>query len=127
MINGSEAVERMLEALSLRMKRRRFRTNVLGVTEGKNDVVRCFISKDGQMVEWYNDNPSILGIEGNGIPRGSWTVFKDSDNATFSLFTEKMKHFRFEHNRLRLHQNPFYGCMSPEEVLIRCDLLDGVL
>ena len=127
MTSISEAVDKMLEHFGLRIKRKKFIRKIPGVTRRENDYVRSFISKDGKVLEWYNDNPAQFGIKGNGIPGGSWTVFEDSDDATFSLFTEKMKHFTFERSRCvgwpSFHQNPFYGCKSAEEILVKCDLL----
>ena len=85
------------------------------------------IVKNGKKLVWYNDNPAIphLGVSGNGISLGLQTIFKDTDDATFSLFTEKMKKFSFDSDQSKVIEivNPFYGCKSAEEVLVKCDLL----
>ena len=124
----SIAVNKMLEAFGLHIKRRRFRLDVPGVTDARNSVAREFINKHGGKLIWHNNNPmQYLGIAGNGIGRGAWTVFKDDDEATFSLFTNKIDHFAIEHNGNTVGpnmDNPFYGCASVEEVLIKCDLLE---
>lgn len=124
----SEAVDRMLEVLGLRIVRRRCGRKIPGVLDKKNGIVRLFkIVENGSKLVWYNDNPAVphLGLAGNGILLGSWTIFRDTDDATFSLFTEKMKKFSFYAGQDRSAEtaNPFYGCKSAEEVLVRCDLL----
>jgi len=129
MASRSEAVGKMLRVLGLRMIRRRWNHKIRGVLDKKNGMVRSFkIVENGKEFLWLNDNPARphLGLPGNGISFGAWTIFKDTDDATFSLFTEKMKCFTCEsHNPSArvFHQNPFYGCKSVEEVLVKCDLL----
>ena len=130
MASRSEAVGKMLEVLGLRMMRRRWDRKIPGVLDKENGIVRSFkIVENGKELLWFNDNPARphLGLPGNGISLGAWTIFKDTDDATFSLFTEKMKCFTCElrnppANRV-FRQNPFYGCKSAEEVLVKCDLL----
>ena len=130
MASRSEAVGKMLEVLGLRMTRRKFGYKMPGVLDKANGIVRSFkIIENGKTLVWFNDNPArpYLGLSGNGILGGSWTVFKDTDKATFSLFTEKMKCFTYEQKNPPVPrvfcQNPFYGCKSVEEVLVKCDLL----
>ena len=130
MTSRSEAIGKMLGHFGLRVKRKKFMRKIPGVTRRENDYVRSFVSNDGKVLEWFNDNPAQFSINprmGNGIPCGSWTVFEDSDDATFSLFTEKMKRFTFERSSAarwpEFFQNPFYGCKSSEEVLVKCDLI----
>lgn len=124
----SEAVDKMLEVLGLRIVRRRCGRKIPGVLDKRNGIVRLFATvEDGRKLVWFNDNPARphLRLSGNGILPGSWTIFKDTDDATFSLFTEKMKKFSFCAGQSRSAEtaNPFYGCKSAEEVLVRCDLL----
>lgn len=126
----SEAVDKMLEVLGLRVVRRRCGRKIPGVLDKRNGIVRLFTTvEDGRKLVWFNDNPARphLRLSGNGILPGSWTIFKDTDDATFSLFTEKMKKFSFYVGQSRSAEtaNPFYGCRSAEEVLVRCDLLRG--
>ena len=124
----SEAVDKMLEVLDLRIVRRRCGRKIPGVLDKKNGIVRLFVTvENGSKLVWYNDNPARphLRLSGNGILPGSWTIFKDTDDATFSLFTEKMKKFSFYAGQSKSAEtaNPFYGCKSVEEVLVKCDLL----
>ena len=116
----------MLEVLGLRIVRKRCLRRIPGVLDKKNGIVRLF-TKNGKTLVWHNDNPAIphLGVSGNGIPLGSWTIFKDTDNATFLLFTKKMKKFSFIVDLSKSIEivNPFYGCKSVEEILVKCDLL----
>ena len=123
--------KKMLSMLGLRIKRKAFGRKVLNVSRFSGDVVRSFVSKDGSVLSWWNDNPARpwAGIEGNGMSCGSWTVFKDDDGATLSLFTEKVKKFSMLERGGKTKAedevaNPFYGCKSLEEVLVRCDLLE---
>ena len=131
MASRSEAVDKMLEVLGLRMTRKRCgRSKILGVLDKENGIVRSFvIVENGKTLVWFNDNPTRLhhGLCGNGILPGAWTIFKDTDDATFSLFTEKMKCFTYDQcnpSMIRVFcKNPFYGCKSVEEVLVKRDLL----
>ena len=129
MASKSEAVSKMLEVLGLRIVRRRYCRKISGVLDKKNGMVRSFmIVETGKKLVWFNDNSARphLGLSGNGILLGSWTIFKDTDDATFSLFTEKMKCFTYEQKNPPMtrvfYSNPFYGCKSIEEVLIKYDL-----
>ena len=129
MDNMSIAVNKMLDAFGLRIKKTKFNAVVFGVNDEKNGFVRSFVDKCGRTLSWYNDNPTYYYINsqiGNGIPCGSWSVFKNDDAATFSLFTEKMKKFSFDFHQNAKIVNPFYGCRSIEEVLIKCDLFRNV-
>ena len=130
MASRNEAIGKMLEVLGLRMMRRRFDRKVLGVLDKENGMVRSFIIvENGKELVWINDNPArpYCRVSGNGILSGSWTIFKDTDDATFSLLTEKMKCFTYDQRNPPVprvfYQNPFYGCKSVEEVLVKCDLL----
>lgn len=126
------AVDKMLSILKLRIKTDKLHCRMPGVSEDSY-VVRRFVDGSGGVLEWYNDNPMRFGdpSSGNGILRGSWTVFKNTDMATFSLFTEKMQHFTMlctssngtvKEDRKR--SNPFFGSKSIEEVLVKCDLME---
>lgn len=133
MASRSEAVGKMLEVLGLRIVKRRCGRKIPGVLDKENGMVRSFIMiENGKHLVWRNDNPAIphLKLSGNGIPFGSWTIFKDTDDATFSLFTEKMKCFTYEQRDPSMHRvlytNPFYGCKSVEEIIVKCDLLGNV-
>ena len=121
----STVINKMLDALGLRIKTERFRLAIDGVNERKNGFVRSFVDRPGRILVWWNDNPASLSGNGNGIPGGSWSVFKNDDIATFSLFTEKIKKFSFDFSRDKDAEiaNPFYGCKSIEEVFVKCDLL----
>lgn len=114
----------MLDVFGLRIKKKRFNRIVFNVNLTKNGVVRSFVDKYGRTLSWYNDNPTYYSNSqiGNGIHCGIWSVFKNDDAATFSLFTEKIKKFSFNFDQTEI-VNPFYGCRSIEEVLIKCDLL----
>ena len=123
------AVDKMLNVLGLHIKLHKFTHQCPGVSEDSL-TVRKFIDEHGNVLQWHNDNPysPLQKHNGNGILGGFWTVFKDTDEATFSLFTEKIKWFEMVHsNEYELHgckkDNPFYGCKSVEEVLMKCDLL----
>lgn len=124
------AVGKMLNVLGLHIKLHKFTHQCPGVSEDSL-IVRTFIDKHGNVLEWHNDNPYSPSrkYNGNGILGGSWTVFKNDDAATFSLFTEKIRWFKMVHSNddhgkcNDKKDNPFYGCKSVEEVLVKCDLL----
>lgn len=125
------AVDKMLNALGLHIETCKFNFKMPGVSEDSY-VVRKFVDGSGGVLKWYNDNPMSFGdpSSGNGILCGSWTVFKNTDMATFSFFTEKMRNFIMLRTSSNCtvkedgkRANPFFGSKSIEEVLVKCDLM----
>lgn len=126
------AVKKMLDVLGLHIKTCRFNYKLPGVSEDSH-IVRRLVNDSGGVLKWYNDNPMCFGdpSSGNGILGGSWTVFKNTDMATFSLFTEKMRNFTILHTSSNgtveedyKRANPFFGSKSLEEVLVKCNLME---
>lgn len=103
-------------------------------------LIRQFMNNNGKVLLWKNNchaKYKLHSVEYE-IGYGSWTIFRDDDYVMFQLFTEYIEHWSFEsayltnHGVFRLyevpvckdiHFNPFFGCKSFEEVLIKCDLL----
>jgi len=117
------AVKKMLDALGLRITRLRINRTIDLVSESSPGTVRQFKNRHGiaMSIRINGSNRSdFIGVFPNG---GIWTYFKNDNQATFDVFTKSIREYSFE-NCQSLHiSNPFFGCCSPEEVIVRCDLM----
>ena len=127
-----EAVCKMLDTLGLHIEKRVLGYPAENVSETKRSIVREFRRRDGALLEWRNTNPKTTRKMGNGIPYGSWTVFKDDDRATFKLLVEDIEEFKLVCKKKTIIsnevltakcRNPFYGCKSCEEAIVMSDVL----
>lgn len=119
------ALDKMLKALNLHMYKIPFNRQIPYVCEQKGLMVRKF--KDSRNYQFTIHVPCVSSVNfPMGI--GNWTIFKDDDYATFKLFTELVEKFKLICTQNNCHiedevSNPFFGCKSIEEVIIKCDLL----
>lgn len=123
MDNIKLALKKILDVLGLQYTRVRYNRNIRYVNEN-NHFVRKFKDAHGREMTFY------ISAMVNSLPfpcGGVWTIFKDDDTATFELFTKIMKQFDLSYeddtcDKIRNIKNPFFGCKTPEEVLVTCDL-----
>lgn len=117
------AVKKMLDALGLRITRLRINRTIDLVSESSPGIVRRFKNRHGNAMSIHIDGSNrsdFIGVFPNG---GIWTYFKNDNQATFDVFTKSIREYSFE-NCQSLHiSNPFFGCCSPEEVIVKCDLM----
>ena len=120
------AIDKMLKALDLHMYRMHRAYPNQGGWENIGDIVRVFKDSQGRQFEIFVPYPVPPRFP---MGYGIWTIFKDDDNATFKLFTELIETFRLvfsdaHTSKIEKVSNPFFGCKSVEEVLIKCDLME---
>lgn len=117
------AVKKMLDALGLHIIRQRINRKINLVSESNPGTVRKFKDRNGNVMLIYIDGSNRSDFIGVFPSRGEWTYFKNDNQATFDAFTKSIREYSFE-NCQSLHiSNPFFGCRSPEEVMVKCDLL----
>ena len=117
------AVKKMLGVLGLHIIRQRINRIIDLVSESSPGTIRKFKDQNGNVmaIRIYESNRSdFAGVFPN---IGMWTYFKNDNQATFDVFTKSIREYSFE-NCPSLHiSNPFFGCRSPEEVIVNCDLI----
>lgn len=117
------AVKKMLDALGLHIARLHINRTIDFVSESSPGIVRRFRDRHGNAMSIHINrinHSDFIGVFPNG---GIWTYFKNDNQATFDVFTKSIREYSFE-NCQSLHiSNPFFGCYSPEEVIVKCDLL----
>lgn len=124
-----EVVGKMLDVLGLRIAKKHIGYDIPYVTKDDTRVVRVFRDKNGRFLQWTRP---IICSKAFPMGKGTWTVFRDGNEATYELFTSIIEHFSLvastesSYYSERTVINPFYGCKSIEEVLIKCDLLIGM-
>lgn len=117
------AVKKMLDALGLHITSQRINRTICLVSESVPGTVRRFKDRHGNVMSIYIDRSNhsdFIGVFPNG---GTWTYFKNDNQATFDVFTKSIREYSFETGPSLRISNPFFGCCSPEEAIVRCDLL----
>ena len=117
------AVKKMLDVLGLRITRLSINRTIDLVSESSPGTVRLFKDRHGNAMSiLINDSNrrDFIGVFPNG---GIWTYFKNDNQATFDVFTKSIREYSFEYCQSLRISNPFFGCRSPEEVIVKCDFL----
>lgn len=117
------AVKKMLGVLGLHVTKMSINRTIDLVSESSPGTVRLFKDRHGiSMSITINDSNrrDFIGVFPNG---GIWTYFKNDNKATFDVFTKSIREYSFEYCQSLHISNPFFGCCSPEEVMVRCDLM----
>lgn len=117
------AVKKMLDALGLHITRLRINRTIDLVSESNPGTVRRFKNRHGNVMSICingSNRSDFIGVFPNG---GTWTYFKNDNQATFDAFTKSIREYSFEKCPSSRISNPFFGCRSPEEVMVRCDLI----
>jgi len=117
------AVKKMLNALGLHIARLRINRTISFVSESSPGMVRRFKNQHGSAMSICingSNRSDFIGVFPNG---GIWTYFKNDNQATFDVFTKSIREYSFENCQSRRISNPFFGCCSPEEVIVKCDLM----
>ena len=116
-------MKKMLDVLGLHITRQRINRTIDLVSESSPGTVRRFKDRHGNVMSIYIDRSNygdFIGVFPNG---GNWTYFKNDNQATFDVFTKSIREYSFEKCPSLRISNPFFGCCSPEEVIIKCDLM----
>lgn len=122
------ALKKILDFLGLRCIKTRFSRSIPYVAEftGAYGTVRQFktVDRPASLMTIYFSSYEDC----SPFPCfGTWDIFKDDDNATLDLFTKTVKKFDLYYcdsfGAKHDISNPFFGCRSPEEVIVKYDLL----
>lgn len=118
------AVNKMLNVLGLKMFRQHIKRYIAFVSENESGTVRRFKDKDGQVMTISVHGLNCQDFVGVFPCQGHWTMFKDDSQATFDLFTKCIRKYFFDDKPSSSQiSNPFFGCNTPEEVIVKCDFL----
>lgn len=117
------AVKKMLDALGLHITHQRINRAICLVSESSPGTVRQFRDRQGYVMSIYIDRSNRSDFIGVFPSAGQWTYFKNDNQATFDVFTKSIREYWLDEFSSQSISNPFFGCCSPEEVIVRCDLL----
>ena len=121
--NINIAVEKMLSVLGLHITRQRINRIIDLVSESAPGTIRKFKDQNGNAIAIHINELNRGDFTGVFPSIGMWTYFKNDNQATFDVFTKSIREYSFENRPLLRISNPFFGCCSPEEVLVNCDLI----